>query len=102
MIKISKLCGPFLIFRSFEFVSYFVFRDSNFLQIKLVPRAGLEPAQSHDHEILSLARIPISPPRPITSLASSDAELAVRRFLFVSAPFLQLANNQGLIETIRT
>ena len=29
----------------------------------LVPRAGLEPAQSHDHEILSLARIPISPPR---------------------------------------
>jgi hypothetical protein len=31
----------------------------------MVPRAGLEPAQSHDHEILSLARIPISPPRPL-------------------------------------
>ena len=30
----------------------------------MVPRAGLEPAQSRDHEILSLARIPISPPRP--------------------------------------
>jgi hypothetical protein len=30
----------------------------------MVPRAGLEPAQSLDHEILSLARIPISPPRP--------------------------------------
>ena len=30
----------------------------------LVPRAGFEPAQSLDHEILSLARIPISPPRP--------------------------------------
>jgi hypothetical protein len=29
----------------------------------MVPRAGLEPAQSCDHEILSLARIPISPPR---------------------------------------
>ena len=30
----------------------------------MVPRAGFEPAQSLDHEILSLARIPISPPRP--------------------------------------
>ena len=29
----------------------------------MVPRAGLEPAQSLDHEILSLARMPISPPR---------------------------------------
>lgn len=29
----------------------------------MVPRAGLEPAQSFDHEILSLARMPISPPR---------------------------------------
>jgi hypothetical protein len=35
----------------------------------MVPRAGLEPAQSYDHEILSLARIPISPPRPHHLLA---------------------------------
>ena len=38
-----------------------------------MPRAGLEPAQSHDHEILSLARIPISPPRPLTSLVASPS-----------------------------
>ena len=38
----------------------------------MVPRAGLEPAQSHDHEILSLARIPISPPRPKPAYLSSD------------------------------
>ena len=71
MIKFLKLFVPLVLFRSFEFVSCFVFRDSNLLEIDLVPRAGLEPAQSHDHEILSLARIPISPPRPVTLLASS-------------------------------
>src|SRR4030067_3838798 len=64
MIKFLKLLVSFHLFRSFEFVSCFEFRASNLLQIEMVPRAGLEPAQSHDHEILSLARIPISPPRP--------------------------------------
>jgi hypothetical protein len=44
------------------FVSKFGFRASN-LHFLMVPRAGLEPAQSHDHEILSLARMPVSPPR---------------------------------------
>jgi hypothetical protein len=74
--------------------------DSNLLQIKLVPRAGLEPAQSHDHEILSLARIPISPPRPVASLALSYGDVAASRFLFVPAPFLQLVNNQRLLVII--
>ena len=100
MIKFPKPLVSVPLFRSFEFVSCFVFRDSNLLQIELVPRAGLEPAQSHDHEILSLARIPISPPRPVTSLAPSD--VAASRFLFVPAPFLQLANNQGLLVIITT
>ena len=36
---------------------------STFFFCEMVPRAGLEPAQSLDHEILSLARMPISPPR---------------------------------------
>src|SRR4030043_2272388 len=45
-------------------LSSLVSRPSFFCFPILVPRAGLEPAQSFDHEILSLARIPISPPRP--------------------------------------
>ena len=35
--------------------------DSN-LYLPLVPRVGIEPTRSYDHKILSLARIPISPP----------------------------------------
>ena len=45
--------------------------------IPMVPRAGLEPAQSLDHEILSLARIPISPPRP--DLTDSPVDRSLRR-----------------------
>ena len=29
----------------------------------MVPRAGLEPARANAHQILSLARLPIPPPR---------------------------------------
>ena len=45
----------------------------------LVPRAGFEPAQSLDHEILSLARIPISPPRPSHITAAWQESLLIRR-----------------------
>lgn len=31
----------------------------------MVPRVGLEPTHPHGHQILSLARLPIPPPRPI-------------------------------------
>ena len=33
------------------------------LERPLVPRAGLEPARANAHQILSLARLPIPPPR---------------------------------------
>ncbi len=60
-------------------VSDFDLRISYFFP-SLVPRAGLEPAQSRDHEILSLARIPISPPRPSHPLGGMPKS----RFLFVA------------------
>ena len=34
-----------------------------YLERPLVPRAGLEPARANAHQILSLARLPIPPPR---------------------------------------
>ena len=45
------------------FFSYLSLLVTSLCILKMVPRAGLEPAQSFDHEILSLARMPISPPR---------------------------------------
>ena len=44
----------------------------------VVPRAGFEPAQSLDHEILSLARIPISPPRLKKNKIENEASLVSR------------------------
>ena len=32
-------------------------------KFSMVPRAGIEPAQYHYYQILSLARLPVSPPR---------------------------------------
>lgn len=37
--------------------------DDYHLKLPLVPRAGLEPARAIAHQILSLARLPIPPPR---------------------------------------
>ena len=37
--------------------------DDYHLKLSLVPRAGLEPARAIAHQILSLARLPIPPPR---------------------------------------
>jgi hypothetical protein len=63
----------------------------------MVPRAGLEPAQSFDHEILSLARIPISPPRPIFS---SLYQLSVNATVKVRTPVW--SNVGGLREVSKT
>ena len=54
----------------------------------MVPRAGLEPAQSLDHEILSLARIPISPPRRYSFLI--DKKMSLFELLSVPNPFKSL------------
>ncbi len=66
MTKFLKLYVSIFLFSAIRIC--FVLRISCFeFASKMVPRAGLEPAQSFDHEILSLARIPISPPRLLNS-----------------------------------
>ncbi len=36
--------------------------------LKMVPRAGIEPARANAHQILSLACLPVSPPRLLVCL----------------------------------
>ena len=51
----------------------------------MVPRAGLEPARANAHQILSLARLPIPPPRHERTLQTT-VEIVPQQPLANQAP----------------
>ena len=55
--RLAPFCGLFSLYKKSPKM------DDYHLKLSLVPRAGLEPARAIAHQILSLARLPIPPPR---------------------------------------
>lgn len=58
-IFINDVAGNFFVY---DFTKYAFCHFSS--PMYMVPKVGVEPTRCHHHEILSLARLPVSPLRP--------------------------------------